>query len=64
MMWVWTCFRFWMLLHLERRVRDGWVWRRLYGGSEAGSTWRVEGGIVNKEDEDENAISELWCRAA
>lgn len=48
-----------MLLHLESRVRDGWVWRSLYGGSEVGRTWKMEGKMGNdSNEEEENTMAE------
>lgn len=49
--WEWICLRVWVLLHLERRARDGCDCRSLYGGSVEGRTWRVDGAIVTVGEE-------------
>lgn len=49
MIWEWTCLIFCMFVHLERRAKDGWFWRSLYGGSEDGGKWRMEGERVSED---------------
>lgn len=55
MMWEWTCLRLCALLHLESRSSDGWLCRSLYGGSESGTTWKLEAEVGSENDE-ENTI--------
>lgn len=59
MKWAWACLMVWVPLQVERRERDGWFWRYLYGGSEEGRKWRG-----NEEEEevigiegDENTVA-------
>lgn len=37
-------------------MRDGCFWRSLYGGSEVGWRWRVEGGMKTEDEQDANTI--------
>ncbi|GAA0186966.1 hypothetical protein LIER_34254 [Lithospermum erythrorhizon] len=61
MNWEWTCLMVSTFLQRARREREGWVWRRVYGGEEEGRKWRGgegEGEADNMSGDEESNI--VW----